>query len=62
MLNTSPVLWTWAEVGSGGYYRSSSLSSDYSLFAWLVYFDSDNVRRMDYFSRHLGLSVRPVSE
>ena len=48
-------------AGSGGYYWSSSLSTDDPNFAWGVYFDSDYVTR-HYYSRYFGRSVRPVSE
>ena len=48
-------------VGSNGFYWSSSLRMDSPSYAWLVYFDSDDVSRY-YDSRFFGLSVRPVSE
>ena len=48
-------------VGSYGYYWSSSLYTDNPDFAWFVFFDSSDVVR-GYFNRFLGQSVRPVSE
>ena len=48
-------------VGSYGYYWSSSLSTVYPIDAYLVYFDSLNVSRYDN-GRCFGFSVRPVSE
>ncbi len=48
-------------VGSGGYYWSSSLTTDNPGRAYYVYFNSDNVLRY-YILRCYGLSVRPVSE
>ena len=50
-----------SNVGSGGYYWSSSLNTDYPDYAWRVGFNSDNVYR-SYIYRYLGRSVRPVSE
>ncbi len=50
------------DAGSGGYYRSSSLNTGDPDFAWGVYFYSDDVGRRYYYSRFLGLPVRPVSE
>ena len=50
------------DVGSCGYYWSSSLSSGGSYDAWYVYFYSSSVYRNDYYGRYFGLSVRPVSE
>lgn len=49
------------DTGSGGYYWSSSLSTDNPSFAWIVLFDSDGVSRDSYY-RCGGFSVRPVSE
>ena len=48
-------------VGSDGYYWSSSLNTDYPYAAWYVDFGSDYVRR-SYYNRYDGHSVRPVSE
>ena len=48
-------------VGSYGYYWSSSLHTDGPYDAWYVYFYSDSVRRSSNY-RYYGLSVRPVSE
>ncbi len=45
--------------GSGGYYWSGSLSSDYSYYAYYLYFFSDNRYWYNSF-RYYGLSVRPV--
>ena len=47
------------DVGSNGYYWSSSLSTDYPYYAWDVYFYYCDLRRRDY-SRYIGRSVRPV--
>ena len=48
-------------TGSYGYYWSSSLTTGYPNYAWLVYFSSGDVYR--YFGgRNRGLSVRAVSE
>ena len=46
-------------AGLRGYYRSSSLNTDNSLFAYYVYFSSGGVDRSDDY-RVYGLSVRPV--
>ena len=49
-------------LGHAGYYGnywSSSLYTDDPSFAWIVYFDSDDVGRI-YCNRYCGLSVRPV--
>ena len=52
---------TLGEVGSYGYYWSSSLNTDYPNHAWSFYFFFYNVRRLsDY--RYGGYSVRPVTE
>lgn len=48
-------------VGSGGYYWSSSLSTDSPYRAWYVGFGSGSVDRYNNY-RHYGQSVRPVSE
>lgn len=50
-----------SNVGSYGYYWSSSLSTDYPDNAWRVYFGSGNVSRSSLY-RFDGQSVRPVSE
>ena len=49
------------DVGSNGFYRSSSLSTDYPGTACFVYFYSVNVYRSNHL-RYYGFSVRPVSE
>ncbi|MBR1487453.1 MAG: Ig-like domain-containing protein, partial [Bacteroidales bacterium] len=49
------------DVGSSGYYWSSSLNTSDSYDAWGVYFSSGGVGRFDDY-RCFGLSVRPVSE
>ena len=56
--------WTdLSNVGSIGYYWSSSLYPSYSLSALNVYFRSDGVYRdFNYGRRYYGQSVRPVSE
>lgn len=48
-------------VESDGYYWSSSLDKDFSDFAWYVDFYSGSVNRGSG-SRHIGQSVRPVSD
>lgn len=48
-------------TGSLGYYWSSSLNTGSPDYAWYVYFYSDGVYRRSYF-RHIGRSVRPVTE
>ena len=48
-------------AGSYGNCWSSSLDTDYPLYAWRVYFYSDLVYRINY-DRFLGFSVRPVTE
>ena len=48
-------------AGSSGHYWSSSLFSDYPYSARGVRFDSDRVLRYRNY-RHLGESVRPVSD
>ena len=50
---------TLSNVGSRGYYWSSSLYTDYPYYAWSVYFYSGGVYR-DSSYRYYGLSVRPV--
>ena len=47
------------DAGNNGGYWSSSLGTDNPRYAWLVYFDSNNVGR-DFSDRYGGLSVRPV--
>lgn len=47
------------DVGSGGYWWSSSLDEDYSGIAYYVGFDSNDVSR-SLSNRYYGLSVRPV--
>ena len=49
------------EVGSYGYYWSSSLDSDNPYNAWGVDFNSSDVYR-DYYDRCCGFSVRPVCQ
>ena len=46
-------------VGSSGYYWSSSLKTDTPDYAYYVYFNSRNVRWFDNY-RHVGKSIRPV--
>ncbi len=49
------------DVGSIGYYWSSSLYTDYPYRAWYVSFNSGDVYRYyDYYRRCYGFSVRPV--
>ena len=48
-------------VGSGGYYWSSSLSTDSPYRAWYVGFGSGSADGFNNY-RHYGQSVRPVSE
>ena len=48
-------------TGSYGYYRSSSLSSNDSYYACILFFVSGNHDWVGY-DRYLGHSVRPVSE
>ena len=48
--------------GSYGYFWSSSLLSDYSNYAFLLYFNSGYHYWSDYYRRYYGLSVRPVSK
>ena len=47
------------DAGSHGYYRSSSLLTDYPVGAWTFYFYSVR-QRMDHSDRSLGYSVRAV--
>ena len=47
--------------GSGGDYWSSSLDTDDPDSAWYVYFYSGHVYRLNDY-RHIGYSVRPVTE
>ncbi len=50
-------------VGFDGYYWSSSLSSDYTVRAWYLNFDSDNYGMSNLNGeRYRGLSVRPVCQ
>ena len=49
------------DVGSHGFYWSSSLDTDYPYGAWCVYFESNGVRR-ERFHRRYGHPVRPVCE
>ena len=49
------------DVGSYGYYWSSSLDTGYPSCAWIVYFNSGSVVG-DGGYRFGGQSVRPVSE
>lgn len=49
------------DAGSGGYYWSSSVNTDYSGHAYAVDFDSSDVGRYGS-DRAYGRSVRPVSE
>ena len=48
------------DVGSDGLYWSSSLSENFSDFAWYLIFYSSNHYLYDDFGRFYGLSVRPV--
>ena len=48
-------------AGSSGYYWSSSLNTDMPYDAWVVYFNSDKVSRIEY-GRHDGISIRPVCD
>jgi hypothetical protein len=47
------------DVGSGGLYWSSSLSTDYPYLAWYAYYHSGYVGGVNL-NRYLGVSVRPV--
>ena len=49
------------DVGSRGYFWSSSLGTYAPRSAWYVFFNSDDVFR-NYLYRYYGRSVRPVSE
>ncbi len=49
-----------SNVGSYGGYRSSSLVTDYPIYAWYASFYSDYVGRAPDDSRCCGYSVRPV--
>jgi len=49
-----------ANVGSYGYYRSSSFCSYPLDSAWHMFFNSDYVTRQDSYPRYFGFSVRPV--
>lgn len=46
-------------VGSDGYYWSSSLRTDYPLSAWYLYFNS-GTHDTNKYSRNFGFTVRPV--
>ena len=48
-------------AGSYGYYWSSSLFTDYPIYAYYLYFYSDYVGWGNYY-RYLGQSVRPVCQ
>lgn len=50
------------DVGSNGYYWSSSLDTGYPYLAYVLYFDSGYVGTGIGDYRYLGRSVRPVSE
>ena len=52
---------TFGNVGSGGYYWSSSLYTDNTNSGYYMYFDSSDVLRV-YYYRYRGQSIRPVSE
>ncbi len=47
------------EVGSRGYYYTSSLYSDIPYTTWCIYFGSDGVFKAGFYRYH-GFSVRPV--
>ena len=47
------------DVGSGGYYWSSSLDENYSDYAWYLYFNS-GYHGLNFYYRSIGQSVRPV--
>ena len=49
-------------VGTYGFYWSSSLNTDNPIHAWYVRFNSGGVSRSSYGYRYSGQSVRPVSE
>ena len=49
-------------AGSYGIYWSSSFSTDYTMCAYHLYFDSGNVNKQSNSSRCFGFSVRPVTE
>ena len=62
-----PAAGLWSDsklsnVGSRGYYWSSSLNKEFPFDAWDVYFDSNEVRKSSSYYRCFGLSVRPVFE
>ena len=50
------------EVGSRGYYWSSTIHQNYSVNAWYVYFNSEYANRGSSGGRYYGQSVRPVTE
>ncbi len=45
-------------VGSCGYYWSSSPNESYSNYARSLYFNSSNIYPQDYYNRSYGFSVR----
>ena len=47
-------------LGSAGPYWSSTPNSDFSIYAWSLYFDSGDSSRHKYCTRYDGRSVRPV--
>ena len=49
-------------AGSGGYYWSSSLYTDFTDYAYSLSFDSSTVYPQGYSNRFYGRSVRPVSD
>ncbi len=51
-----------SSAGSDGDYWSSSLYTDYPYYAYVVYFNSDDVGWSHYGYRYYGLSVRPVCQ
>ena len=50
-----------SDLGSDGYYWSSSLNTDLQYDAWYVNFDTNFIYRHSQ-KRHYGFSVRPVTE
>ena len=49
----------WKDVASYGCYWSSSLFTDFSDYAWLMYLKADEFF-MNHKNRFLGLPIRPV--
>ncbi len=47
------------DLGSRGYYLSSSLNTDYPIYIWCAFLSSSNVY-VSYYYRSYGRSVRPV--